>query len=830
MRGAAPAAAAIVLAAALAGCILGNGYQAYLIAMVGLTAMVGVGLNVLLGLTGQVSLGHAGFFALGAYVSAILSLKLGVDFWLALPLAAALAGAVGVVLALPALRVAGPYLAMVTIAFGFIVQSGIIEWKALTGGSNGIMNIRPPALLGHAFQTREVAVLAVVVTAGLLWLFHRLEGGAWGRAMRAVRASEAASQSLGLNPIALRITAFALSAAAAGLAGALFAPLSGFISPSGFTFFQSILFLLVVIIGGAGTTAGPLVGAAVIVLLPQLGARFAEYQLLFFGAVLLLVLWLAPEGIVGAIRRRVGRARRSALADGHIDIAGYLAAAERRSLVATGLAISFGGVRAVADVSFTAESGRVTSVIGPNGAGKSTLLNLLSGFYRADAGAIALGDRQLAGLPAHAVARAGIARSFQTSQLFAGLSVADNVLVALRGHRLGGFFPWAPRRAGRAERRFADSLLDFVGCTGASDRPAEDLPHVEKRLVEIARALAQRPSVLLLDEPAAGLGERDKARLAALLRRIAATGVAVVLVEHDMSLVMELSDRVVVLDAGRCIAVGSPAAVQSDPVVIKAYLGDSTFRPQPRAAPLPPSPQPALTAAGLHAAYGAIEVLKGIDVGIGEGELVAVLGANGAGKSTMMRALSGLLRPVQGSVRLGAEEISAAAAHRIARAGLVLVPEGRQVFPELNVLDNLRLGAYARRGAALESEVERLLARFPALSERRHQRAGLLSGGEQQMLALARGLIAAPRVLLLDEPSLGLAPAIIARLFAVLAQLREEGITLLLVDQMAGMALALADRAYILETGRVVGAGVAADIAGDAALRQAYLGERRTGS
>jgi branched-chain amino acid transport system ATP-binding protein len=829
MSRAAPA-AAIVLAAALAGCVLGNGYQAYLIAMVGLTAMVGVGLNVLLGLTGQVSLGHAGFFALGAYVSAILSLRLGVDIWLALPLAAALAGAVGIVLALPALRVAGPYLAMMTIAFGFIVQSGIIEWKSLTGGSNGIMNIAPPVLLGHAFQTRDVALLAVVLTAVLLLLFHRLEGGAWGRAMLAVRASEVASQSLGLNPIALRITAFALSAAAAGLAGALFAPLSGFISPSGFTFFQSILFLLVVIIGGAGTTAGPLVGAAVVVLLPQFGARFAEYQLLFFGVVLLLVLWLAPDGIVGAIRRRVGSAAPPASGDGRIDIAGYLAAAERRSFVASGLAISFGGVRAVADVSFTAESGKLTSVIGPNGAGKSTLLNLLSGFYRPDAGAITLGDRRLAGLPAYAVARAGIARSFQTSQLFAGLSVADNVLVALRGHRLGGFFPWAPRRAGRAERRLADSLLDFVGCTGASERPAEDLPHVEKRLVEIARALAQRPSVLLLDEPAAGLGERDKERLAALLRRIAATGVAVVLVEHDMSLVMELSDRVVVLDAGRCIAVGSPATVQSDPVVIKAYLGDSAFRPQPRVAPLPPSARPALTAAGLHAAYGAIKVLKGIDVTVGEGELVAVLGANGAGKSTMMRALSGLLRPVQGSIRLGSDEISAAAAHRIARAGLVLVPEGRQVFPELSVLDNLRLGAYARRGAALEAEVERLLARFPALRERRRQRAGLLSGGEQQMLALARGLIAAPRVLLLDEPSLGLAPAIIARLFAVLAQLREEGITLLLVDQMAGMALALADRAYILETGRVVGAGAAADIAGDAALRQAYLGERRTAS
>jgi branched-chain amino acid transport system ATP-binding protein len=819
-------AAWIVLAAALVGCFLGNGYQVYLIAMVGLTAMVGVGLNVLMGLTGQVSLGHAGFFALGAYVSAVLSVKLGGDFWFALPAAAALAGAVGIVLALPALRVAGPYLAMVTIAFGFIVQNGVIEWKTMTGGSNGIMNIPPPALLGHAFTTRDVALLAVLLTAVLLFLFHRLETGAWGRAMRAVRASEAASQSLGLNPVALRITAFALSAAAAGLAGALFAPLAGFISPSGFTFFQSILFLLVVIVGGAGTTPGPLVGAAVVVLLPQLGARFAEYQLLFFGAVLLIVLWLAPEGIVGAIQRRLHPTVPPAVKDGLVDIAAYLAAAERRGLAASELAVAFGGVRAVADVSFAAEAGKITSVIGPNGAGKSTLLNLLSGFYRHDSGAIALGDRPLAGLPAYAVARVGIARTFQTSQLFAGLSALDNVLVALRGHRLGGFFSFAPRRTESAERRLAESLLAFVGFGGATDRPAEGLPHVEKRLVEIARALAQRPSALLLDEPAAGLGEGDKQRLAQLLRRIAAAGVAVVLVEHDMSLVMELSDWVVVLDAGRCIAMGAPDSVQRHPVVIKAYLGDSTFHPHARAAPLPPSPRPALAVANLRAAYGNIEVLKGVDITVSAGELVALLGANGAGKSTMMRALSGLLRPVVGKIRLGADEISGAPAHRIARAGLVLVPEGRQVFPELSVLDNLHLGAYARKRGAGDAEIERLLTRFPALRQRQHQRAGLLSGGEQQMLALARGLIAAPRVLLLDEPSLGLAPAIIARLFTVLARLRDEGITLLLVDQMAGMALALADRAYILETGRIVGAGGAAEIAGDAGLRQAYLGGR----
>ncbi|HXZ02917.1 MAG TPA: branched-chain amino acid ABC transporter ATP-binding protein/permease [Stellaceae bacterium] len=817
------AASAALAALAVAGCRLGNGYQVYLIAMVCLTAMVGVGLNVLLGLTGQVSLGHVGFYALGAYATAILTTRYGVDFWLALPIAGAVAGALGVALALPALRVAGPYLAMVTIAFGFIVQNAAIEWRSLTGGANGLMNIPPPMLLGHAFAIKDTAILALVLAALLLALFHLLREGAWGRAMRAVRASEAAAQSLGLNLVAVRITAFALSAAAAGLAGAVFAPLSGFIGPSSFTFFQSILFLLVVIIGGAGTTAGPLVGAIVVVLLPQLGARFAEYQLLCFGAALLLVLWLAPEGIVGAVARRLPRAPRAAATAPAGD---GLRGESGRDLVAEALTVAFGGIRAVADVSFRAKAGKITSLIGPNGAGKSTLLNLLSGFCRPKAGAVWLGAQALAGLPPHKVARAGIARTFQTSRLFAELSVLDNVAVALRGPRLGGLFPVVSGRGAAEERRRAESLLRFVGYDGPSDRAAADLAHVDRRLVEIARALATRPAVLLLDEPAAGLGEADTRRLAAQLRRIAAAGIAVVLVEHDMGLVMELSDRVVVLDAGRCIAAGPPAAVQSDPVVIKAYLGDGDVRPRPRPSPLPAEAPPALSVAALEAGYGAVPVLKDITIDVRAGELVAVLGANGAGKSTMMRAVSGLLRPVSGTIRVGAVDIAQEPAHRVVRTGVVLVPEGRQVFPDLAVIDNLRLGAYARSGAAVEADIERLLARFPILRERRHQRAGLLSGGEQQMLVLARGLVAAPRVLLLDEPSLGLAPAVIARLFAALAELREEGVTLLLVDQMAAMALALADRAYILETGRVVGAGAAAEIARDAALRQAYLGGR----
>jgi ABC-type branched-subunit amino acid transport system ATPase component/ABC-type branched-subunit amino acid transport system permease subunit len=815
----------LLLAGAFAACWAGSGYQRYLVGLIGLTTTVGVGLNVLLGLTGEVSLGHVGFFAIGAYVVGILTTATVVGFWPALVAAALVGGAVGGLLALPALRVRGPYLAMITIAFGFIVENGTIEWRDLTGGANGLMNIPSPAWFGHAFGEREVAALAVLVGALALGLFARLSASPWGLAMRAVKDSEIAARSIGLGPVVIRSVAFVLSAAVTAVAGGVFAPLTGYIGPSAFPFSQSILFLLVVIIGGAGSVLGPLAGALVVVLLPEFLSGFAEYRLLLFGGLLLVVLWLAPEGIVGALAQLL---RRRAAPPPVLQPAGaaLTAAAADGGLEARGLAIAFGGVQAVADVDFAARPGVITSLIGPNGAGKTTLLNLVGGFYRPDRGTISLGGRDLTGAPAHRLARAGIARTYQTTQLFGSLSVLDNVTLGRRRGRLG---VGALLRGGaRAEVEAAAALLGFVGYRGALDRRADALPHVDRRLVEIARALATRPQVLLLDEPAAGLSHGDTATLGRLLRAVADAGIAVVLVEHDMNLVMSISDHVVVLDAGRRIAAGAPAAVRRDPAVRRAYLGDDGLAARPRATPLPAG-EPVLAVADLRAGYGAIPVLEAIGLAVGPGELVAVLGANGAGKSTLMRALSGLLRPVTGSIRLLGGELGALPAHAIARRGLALVPEGRQLFPHLSVLDNLRLGALRRRDVDPERELPALLARFPALAVRRHALAGLLSGGEQQMLAIARGLIARPAILLLDEPSLGLAPSLINTLFEIVAELRDDGTTLLLVDQMAALALAVADRGYVLEGGRIVHQGRPAELARDSALEQAYLGATPSG-
>ena len=795
--------AVLASAAAAAICLLAPGYYAYLMGTLATTALAGVGLNVLLGLAGEVSLGQGGFVALGAYGVGILTTKAGLNFWEALPLATLVVAAISAALSIPALRVTGPYLAMVTIAFGFIVESVSIEWRDLTGGSSGLAGIPAP------FGTGGTALLACGLCVAAVVVFHYLARSPIGLAMQAFASAPAAARGVGISPVPVRTAAFVLAAVAAGIAGGLQAALTGFIAPSSFPFSQSILFLLVVVVGGAGRTLGPLIGSAVVVFLPEVLAGLAEYRLLVFGAGLLIVLWIAPGGIAGAVSRLMMPPRKSSYETPDIDLALAHITGARGGLAAEGVRVAFGGVVAVAGVDVTAPPGRITSVIGPNGAGKTTLLNLVSGFQRSDAGIVRVGKHEITGFSAHEVARSGLARTFQTAQPFASLSVLDNVRLGLLR---GGWKGEAPADLARA-------LLALVGYSGLEATVAATLPHVDRRLVEIARALATAPAVLLLDEPAAGLGDADTVKLGGLLQRLARAGLAIVLVEHDMSLVMSISDEIIVLDAGRRIAAGSPAVVRNDPAVKAAYLGATI--PAGSAAARSAG-APLLEVESLSAGYGPLSVLDRVSLKVGRSEVIALFGPNGAGKSTLMKALSGLIRPVSGTIKLAGTDLTTLSAPLVARSGLILVPEGRQVFPQLTVAENLRLGA-TRRNDFTPAEIEGMLARFPKLRPRLHTAAGLLSGGEQQMLAVARGLLAKPEVLLLDEPSLGLAPAVVAELFEQFTRLRDEGMTLLIVDQMADYALAIADRGYVLGGGRVVAEGSPAELRG-AMLDDAYLG------
>ena len=516
----------------------------------------------------------------------------------------------------------------------------------------------------------------------------------------------------------------------------------------------------------------------------------------------------------------------------------------RAALIASGVSMRFGGLLAVSGLDLVAETGRVTALIGPNGAGKTTAFNCMTGFYRPSAGTVTIREpdgasRRIDTLPGHrVVSEAGVVRTFQNTRLFAGMTALENLLVAQ--HRalsrsgwlqLQGLFGLPAFR--RAERQAVEKAMHWLARMGLAARAndvAGALSYGLQRRLEIARAMCLDPRFLCLDEPAAGLNPRESATLEADLRRLTREdGVGVLLIEHDMSVVMGVSDRIVVLDRGKKIAEGLPREVREDRDVIAAYLGEpaGATPDRRRAAPAVEGAAgrpPMLECRCLSSGYGAVEVLHEVDLRVGEGEIVALLGSNGAGKSTLLRTLFGAPRLTSGEILLEGQPIGRLRAHEVARLGVAHVPEGRHIMPQMTVRENLQTGAQGGARDTFAADLAKVLALFPRLEERLTQRAGTMSGGEQQMLAIGRAMMQRPRLLLLDEPSLGLAPLVIRQIFDAIRTLNEsEGIAVLLVEQNVAQALAIADRGYVLQTGRVVGTGSAERLADTPELSSAYL-------
>jgi ABC-type branched-subunit amino acid transport system ATPase component len=483
-------------------------------------------------------------------------------------------------------------------------------------------------------------------------------------------------------------------------------------------------------------------------------------------------------------------------------------------LEARGITVRFGGNLAVNDVDLDVEVGQVTGLIGPNGAGKTTTFNALTGLQPTVRGTVKLGLDDLTGLPTYKRARKGIARTFQRLELFSLLSVRENVEVAIDIRKR-----WA--RGSAAAN--VDEVLEQVGIAHLADERSDTLPTGTARLVELARALASKPRVLLLDEPSSGLNERETEGLGRVLLDLAGEGLAVLLVEHDMGLVMSTCKHIQVLDFGQVIATGTPAQIQSNEEVKAAYLGaetaDRTAAPPRAKAPDADGRAPVLELRDVRAAYGEIEVLDGVSFEVEQGGVFALLGPNGAGKSTTLKTISGHVPPVSGQVLLCGRPVQGADPDAIARAGVCTIPEGRGIFANLSVVENLRMVTYT--GASFSDVKEKAFARFPRLAERRNQLAGTLSGGEQQMLAMARALSTDPELLLLDELSMGLAPIIVQELYDQVRQIAEGGTTILIVEQFAHEVMGVADTAAIMLYGRVQRVGPPAEIADE--LADAYL-------
>jgi ABC-type branched-subunit amino acid transport system ATPase component/ABC-type branched-subunit amino acid transport system permease subunit len=855
-----------------------------------------VGLNVLVGDLGLVSLGHYVFFLFGGFAGAIWAVQdWGLSPWLGFPAALVVGMTLGAALALTCVHLRGFYLTVVTLAFGLVAAAFAL---LVEGPFNGLQGRPVETPLDTSFGFLDASnpnrpfVGLYWIGVGLLLLAlyatYNLKRSRWGRAYRAIREAELAAQACGVRSYWYKVSGFALSAGIVAVAGVLAAQTNLQVTMLDGTSIvgRSFEWLIYLLVGGVATLAGPVVGALVFTLGfgveiagMTITDRLGGWETGFEAALVIAVVLVAPEGIVGACARAATALRHRLAARSRHRAPAVAAASDGQPagrsdalgeprprhhpraaapggeplLRVEGVTIRFGGLAAVQAVDLAVRAGSVHGLIGPNGSGKSTLVNLVTGVYRPETGRITFRGERIDGLTTHAVSRAGIARTFQNVQLWRRMTVLDNVMVGLHGRSRVDLARslLLPAWLRREERRIADrarGLLAFVGLSGRADDLAGTLPYADQRRLEIARALAADPDLLLLDEPAAGMNPTEARELIALVERIRAAGITVLLIEHRMEVVMGVSDVVTVLDSGATIATGTPHEVQTDPLVIAAYLGERAAARDGATTPLEPVPMPIEPAAAeaqipaalgasdaevmlavrrLEVQYGAVRALSGIDLDVYEGEVVALIGSNGAGKSTSLKTVSGmseLLKTVQGEITFLGERIERRPAHHIARMGLAHVPEGRRIFAESTVEENLFLGGYGRSEVTVRRAVDEIYARFPVLGERRDMPAGLLSGGEQQMLAIGRGLASSPRFLLLDEPSLGLAPLIAEEVFAIVRRLADEGLTVLVVEQMAERVLEVADRAYVLETGAVVAGGDAARLAEDPVIKHAYLG------
>ncbi len=566
-----------------------NGFYIFLAQTFFYTAIAVIGLNLLLGLSGQMSLGQAGFYALGAYGSALTALKLGWPIPLSIAFGTLLAAVGGGLVGIFALRTRGLYLAMTTLAVGYILDILAQRWIGLTGGAMGLSGV--PQI---EFGLPKFGPVFFFYFAGSSLILVQLlsdfiQQGRLGRNLRAIRESEVFAASVGINVNRWKAGIFAFAAALAGMGGAFFAHQSGFVGSDAFTVRLSIALLIAAVVGGLGTKSGPLLGTLILLAIVELIAGIDKFGLFIYGSILLVVLLAFPKGAAGildSLRTKVGWTHDAQNLSGDMtvhpskeelsELALSRIAVNGTSLTIVGISKSYSGLKAVDQVSIDVRPNTVHGLIGPNGAGKSTIINMIAGVYLPDTGTITLGSQNISSLGIAARAELGLARTFQNLQLIEGISVLDNVMLGTR-HRqsyVKDFCSWLLKGSlERQERQESLDILNFLGLGHLANRLPGELPYGHRKLLELARAIAQRPKLLLLDEPIAGMNTQEAKEIADVILKLRQLGITIVLVEHNMEFVMSVCDRLSVLNFGQLIAQGTPADIQKNQAVIEAYLG-----------------------------------------------------------------------------------------------------------------------------------------------------------------------------------------------------------------------------------------------------------------
>jgi branched-chain amino acid transport system permease protein len=539
------------------------------------------GLTIVLGYAGQINLAQAAFFGIGAYSVALGTTAYGSSFWLALVVGAGAAALAGAALGLTSLRLGGHYLAMVTISFQTIVSLVLANWVSFTRGPDGVTGIKRPEIFGHAVSdSGQYLALCVVILYAVGFLVWRLGRSKLGRSMKAVRDNELAAGVAGVNAYATKVIAFTLSALLGGFGGGLFAGGFAYISPDQFSFNESVVFLTMALLGGVHSPFGAALGTALLIILPEWLRFLKVVYLAVYGLAVILIMVFMPQGIWGfltALRLRLYPAPGAPAEDiPPLPLTSRTAGEDGAAILQLrGLSKHFGGLKAVDEVDFEIRGNTVHALIGPNGSGKTTLLNVLSGIYVPTHGEIRLHGEAIGHLKAHARAARGLGRTFQNIRLFSAMSVIDNVTVGAQ--RPGNDVPGGDAGA----HRLAIAALGFVGLAHRAQDNVQSLSYGHQRLVEIARALAGNPKLLLLDEPGAGLNHHEKQELVDLLKRLRGHGLTIFIIDHDMNLVEQIADHITVLNFGRRIADGAPVEVLRNPEVIAAYLGEVGNRALP---------------------------------------------------------------------------------------------------------------------------------------------------------------------------------------------------------------------------------------------------------